>query len=147
MPESMGGAAVGTLLARLHASAQAATSSAVAGSGLTADQWRMLDHLVRADAASMSALCSAAALSPATASRAADVLTQAALVYRGYDRDDRRRVVLHAAKRGRALHAKLAEKVEAAQRDAASGVVRDITMSDVDCLVDLLGIPPRSLKT
>lgn len=119
-----------TVIARLHAALQAASDEELDGAGLTADQWRMLDHLVRVGPTAMSGLAVAVALSGPTATRAADVLSESALAYRNVDSLDRRRTLLHASKRGVRLHARLEPALARAHAHATGQVLGALSGHD-----------------
>lgn len=91
--------------------------------GLTVEQWWVLHHLTEVEAASMSGLVSACRASAPTMTRIIDKLVENALVYRGLDGPDRRRVLVRLAPGGRALAASLAEEVEVALGAQFEGLV------------------------
>lgn len=66
----------------------------------------------------MSDLGQATSISGPTLSRVVDKLVTHALVYRNVDAGDRRRVLVHAAKRGQTMVERLLPEVEAAERYA-----------------------------
>ncbi|WP_432546320.1 MarR family winged helix-turn-helix transcriptional regulator [Kineococcus sp. SYSU DK004] len=103
----MGGAAPGAgALRLLRAAAETETRLAAAlvdglpDRALTVDRWRVLQHVAAHPGASMSDVCAALALAPATATRAVDGLVDTACLYREADAGDRRRVVLRPSRRG-----------------------------------------------
>lgn len=114
--------ALATAVARLHVALQGVEQPELSAVGVTADQWRVLDHLVRRGPTVMSELATSVGLTGPTTTRVADALVQAALVYRTIDPVDRRRTVLQAAKRGSRLHTRVAHDVAARQRAAAEVV-------------------------
>ncbi|WP_259123342.1 MarR family winged helix-turn-helix transcriptional regulator [Leucobacter aridicollis] len=87
---------------------------AVSGSGISVEQWWMLDCLTRVEAASMSELSAAAQTPPPTTTRMVDRLTELALVYRALDERDARRVMVRIAPRGSALWEELEPATSAA---------------------------------
>lgn len=89
----------------------AATAAVLTEHGLSVEQWRVLDFLVRQDETPMTELAGAV-LSPApTVTRIVDKLVSRALVYRSSSANDRRRVLVHASQRGKDLHTRLAPQV------------------------------------
>jgi DNA-binding MarR family transcriptional regulator len=83
---------------------------------LTVDQWRVLHTLALTGARTMSELAQGTQITGPTLSRVVDRLVERALVYRNVDAADRRRVVVHAADRGRALCEELAPAIGGAER-------------------------------
>nr|WP_255426694.1 MarR family transcriptional regulator [Pseudonocardia sp. C8] len=81
---------------------------------MTVEQWWVLHHLAGAEAAPMSDLVTACRAPAPTTTRIVDKLVENALVHRGLDGMDRRRVLVRLAPRGRELVTVLAEQVEAA---------------------------------
>ncbi|MEC3891569.1 MULTISPECIES: MarR family winged helix-turn-helix transcriptional regulator [Nocardiopsis] len=110
------------LLRKVVAALDTAAADLVGAHDLTADRWRMLEVLVLAGPMSMARLSEELSLAGATATRVADRLVGDALAYRDVDPDDRRRVVLRAAERGRALHAELSPEVTRAQEHVLAGL-------------------------
>lgn len=106
------------VLRRAVAALDAAVAALVRPHGLTVDQWRMLELLVARGPSSMAVLAEELSLPAATATRVADRLVTRAVLYRGIDPADRRRVVLRTAKRGGELHRRLAPEVARAQERA-----------------------------
>jgi DNA-binding MarR family transcriptional regulator len=60
----------------------------------------------------------------ATATRIVDRLGERSLLYRNVDAADRRRVLVHAADRGRRLHRSLAPRIAEAERDGLAALSR-----------------------
>lgn len=83
---------------------------------LTLDQWRVLRTLTECSPLSMSDLASRTYITGPTLTRIADRLVERALLYRNVDAMDRRRVLVHVADRGLALHRSLASGVAEAER-------------------------------
>lgn len=106
------------LLRKVVARLDASAAASVREHGLTVDRWRMLELLVTRGPLPMTALSEELSLTGPTATRVADRLVSDALAYRSVDPADRRRVVLKAAKRGRALHDRLSPSVAEAQERA-----------------------------
>ena len=92
------------------------------GSDLTLDQWRVLHTLAEVGPLSMSDLSGRTRISGPTVTRLVDRLVERALLYRNVDATDRRRVVVHAAERGRALCRSLAPRIAEAERDGLAAL-------------------------
>lgn len=107
-----------TILASASRRVSGKINSAISGDGLTLEQWSVLAFLARTDApVTMSEIARALGLSGPSLTRAADKLVTAALIFREVHPDDRRRVMVHASKRGHELHSRLQPRVEAAERE------------------------------
>lgn len=89
----------------------------VADSGLSFDQWLVLDTLARTDGQSMAELASETHVTGPTLTRVVDRLVSNAKLYRDVDPADRRRVLVHLAPRGRSVYELLRSRVEAAERE------------------------------
>ncbi len=87
------------------------------GDDLTLDQWRVLHTLTEGGPLSMSDLGGRTRISGPTLTRIVDRLIERSLLYRNVDATDRRRVVVHAAERGRALCRSLTPRIAEAERD------------------------------
>ncbi|MEY9856473.1 DNA-binding MarR family transcriptional regulator [Catenulispora sp. GAS73] len=81
------------------------------------EQWRVLNLLADGDGHTMTELAEHALLPAPTATKLVDRLVTDNLVYRHPDPADRRRVLVHAADRGRELHARLAAALARAEAD------------------------------
>ena len=75
--------------------------AAVAGTGLTADSWRILDLVARTPGRSMREISERLALPAATVTRLVDQLVAVGYAYRGVAPQDRRCVILHPTDPGR----------------------------------------------
>ncbi|MEU5695860.1 MarR family transcriptional regulator [Actinosynnema sp. NPDC020468] len=80
--------------------------------GLTLDQWLVLVALAGERGLTMSDLTARTTASGPTLTRVVDRLVATAVVYREVDPEDRRRVRVYLSPRGRALHKRLATKVD-----------------------------------
>ena len=80
--------------------------------GSTLEQWRTLSLLADGEAHTMSEIADFAMLAPPTLTRLVDRMVADTLAYRTADPADRRRVLVHATRRGAALHRQLARRVE-----------------------------------
>lgn len=109
-------------LARAATRLTAETGRALAGTGLTVDQWRVLDYLAAADGAAMSDIAAATVITGPTLTRAVDRLVDRALVYRSLDHADRRRVLVRMSERGAELHRELAPRVADVLAEALRGL-------------------------
>jgi DNA-binding MarR family transcriptional regulator len=80
--------------------------------GCAVEQWRTLVLLADGATHSMSEIGEFSLLSPPTLTRLIDRMVAENLAYRKVDALDRRRVLVHISRRGRALHDRLAERIE-----------------------------------
>jgi MarR family transcriptional regulator, organic hydroperoxide resistance regulator len=101
---------------------------------LTLDQWRVLDTLVQQGPLSMSDLGGRTRVPGPTLTRIVDRLVERSLLYRNVDATDRRRVLVHAADRGRALCRSLGPRISAAER----GGLAALSTAEADTLRRLL---------
>lgn len=85
------------------------------GPGL--DAWRVLDLLADGSGHPMSEIAAHAMVPAPTLTKIVDRLVERGLVYRRPDEQDRRRVLVLLADRGRAQHAALAPAVAAVERE------------------------------
>ena len=113
----------------------------LAGSDLTLDQWRVLHTLSEAGPLSMTDLGGRTRVSGPTLTRIVDRLVERSLLYRNVDPTDRRRVVVHAAERGRALCRSVAPRIAAAERDGLAALSSAETRT-LRRLLERLATPP-----
>lgn len=106
-PFALAPLALETVVRRFNAS----TVAVLKDEGLNLEQWRVLDCLVRRDEMPMTGLADAVVVPAPTLTRIVDKLVSRALVYRSSAMSDRRRVLVHASKRGEDLHRRLAPRV------------------------------------
>ncbi|ACU75288.1 transcriptional regulator, MarR family [Catenulispora acidiphila DSM 44928] len=103
--------------------------------GCSIEQWRVLNLLADGLGHTMTEVAEYALLPAPTATKLIDRLVTDNLVYRHPDPADRRRVLVHAAQRGRELHARLAPSLARMQ----SEVLRPIgTGEELEALLDHL---------
>lgn len=93
--------------------------------GLSLEQWRVLDCLVRKDEITMTELAGAVLSPGPTVTRIVDRLASLALVYRSSSMSDRRRVLVHASQRGKDLHTSLVPQVTHVHRSAFDVLTRE----------------------
>jgi DNA-binding MarR family transcriptional regulator len=86
-------------------------SPILAAEHLSLEEWLVLDALSEEDGMSMSELAANTLASNATLSRHVDSLATRALVFREVAFEDRRRILVHLSKRGRALHGTLSTRL------------------------------------
>ncbi|GII64115.1 MarR family transcriptional regulator [Sphaerisporangium krabiense] len=98
-------------LNRVAARLNTETGQALAGTGLTLDQWRVLDVLATTEGLAMSEIAAAAVITGPTLTRAVDRLVDRAYIYRNLDHTDRRRVLVRLSERGAEVHRELASRV------------------------------------
>lgn len=104
------------LLNQVASAVAGRVAAALAEHDLTLDQWRVLHALVTTGPRTMTGLTSDTNITGPTLTRVVDKLVERALLYRNVDADDRRRVVVHVAARGRALVQRIEPRVEEAER-------------------------------
>jgi DNA-binding MarR family transcriptional regulator len=124
---------LGRLLAQVERQLTRQVEAALAGEGLTVDQWRVLDVLSDGEGHTMSEIATAIVVPGPTLTKIVDRLVDAAAVYRLVDVRDRRRVLAFLSDDGRALHAQLAPEVAAAEIEAVR-----VLGADADTLLVLL---------
>lgn len=122
-PETADGSLPHVDLLRQVASGLAArVEEILLASDLTLDQWRVLHTLSEAGPLSMSELGARTRIPGPTATRIVDRLVERSLLYRNVDPADRRRVVVHAARRGRELCRSVAPRIGEAERDGLAAL-------------------------
>ena len=94
----------------------------LADTDLTLDQWRVLHTLAERGPLSMTDLGGRTRISGPTLTRIVDRLVERSLLYRNVDATDRRRVLVHAAERGRRLCRSLAPRIADAERDGLAAL-------------------------
>ncbi|GII89067.1 MarR family transcriptional regulator [Sphaerisporangium siamense] len=98
-------------LNRVAARLNTETGRALTGTGLTLDQWRVLDVLATTEGLAMSDIAAAAVITGPTLTRTVDRLVDRAFIYRNLDHADRRRVLVRLSERGAEVHRELAPRV------------------------------------
>jgi DNA-binding MarR family transcriptional regulator len=101
------GSSLAYLLSRAERSVNRALAAALAGEDVSVDQWRILQALADGRGHSMGELAEAALMPHPTLTKAVDRLVERAVVYRGHDPADRRKVAVFLADRGSDLLARL----------------------------------------
>jgi DNA-binding MarR family transcriptional regulator len=91
----------------------------------TVEQWRALVLLADGESHGMSEIAEFSLLPAPTLTRLIDRMVADNLAYRKPDPRDRRRVLVHITPRGRALHARLAQRVEERRDEILAGAHRD----------------------
>jgi len=123
------------LLSRVEREVTRRLTALLAAEGCTIDEWRILSLLARTGGRPMTAIAQATLLLAPTLTKRIDRMVADGLVYRRAGVDDRRRVLVLLAPRGRTAHDRLAPLVAremARLADQAPGV-------DLDTLTGLLG--------
>jgi DNA-binding MarR family transcriptional regulator len=95
------------LLSSAERSVNRGLAAVLAAEGVSVEQWRILQALADGRGHSMGDLAEAVLMPHPTLTKAVDRLVEAALVYRGHDPSDRRRVAVYLADRGGDLLARL----------------------------------------
>ncbi|WP_405584476.1 MarR family winged helix-turn-helix transcriptional regulator [Streptomyces sp. NBC_01190] len=83
--------------------------------GCTVEQWRVLSAVADGGGHPMTEIAEYALLPAPSLTKLVDRMVADNLVYRGPDPEDRRRVLLYPAARGRALHRRAAQRIAADQ--------------------------------
>ena len=110
------------LLRQVASGLTARVEQILVDSDLTLDQWRVLRTLEDDGPLSMSDLSGRTRIPAPTATRIVDRLVERSLLYRNVDATDRRRVLVHAAERGRRLYRSLAPRIADAERDGLAAL-------------------------
>ena len=105
------------LLARIAHRVNRQIETILNRSGLTLEQWRVLDLLSDRQGRPMSEIAAAVMVPPPTLTKIVDRLVDNALVHRRVDEADRRRVVVLTSERGLELHGELAPAVTRVDQD------------------------------
>jgi len=100
--------------------------------GLSLDAWRVMALLGDGAGHHMTELAEQAFLPPATLTKLMDHLVEDGIVYRRIDDIDRRRIRAHLTPRGKRLHQRIGERVD------ASMAALPIATAEHDLLRDLL---------
>jgi DNA-binding MarR family transcriptional regulator len=100
----------------------------------TVERWRILVLLADGVSHPMSEIAEFALLPAPTLTRLIDLMVADNLAYRKADPQDRRRVLVHITPRGRALHKRLAERIEASQ----AAILAEADADDVAQLAALM---------
>lgn len=101
---------------------------------LTWDTWRVLQTLCVRGPQSMGPLGEATRTTAPTLTRIIDRLVARSLVYRNVDPADRRRLLVHASDRGRALQNELQEPMQKTESTTLAALSRE----EIEALRDLL---------
>ncbi|MCC5575943.1 MarR family transcriptional regulator [Microtetraspora sp. AC03309] len=130
------------LLSRAERAVNRSLGAALASEEVSVEQWRILQALADGRGHSMGGLAEAALMPHPTLTKAVDRLVERAVVYRGHDPLDRRKVVVFLADRGRELLARLEAGIAEHRRAvlAAYGAARtERLMRELDLLARSLG--------
>lgn len=121
-------------LSRTEQSVTRRVARLLACDGYSIEQWRALVLLSDGTGHSMSELAKHILVPPASLTRLIDRMVALNLAYRKADTVDRRRVLVYATLRGRALHRKLSRRISRAQQE----VLDALPEADVVELIDVL---------
>ncbi|WP_245647053.1 MarR family winged helix-turn-helix transcriptional regulator [Microtetraspora niveoalba] len=136
------GSSLAYLLSRAERAVNRGLSAALAAEEVTVEQWRILQALADGRGHSMGDLAEAALMPHPTLTKAVDRLVERALVYRGHDPLDRRKVAAFLADRGRDLLGRLEAGIGEHRRAilAAYGAARTERLmrelEDLVCSID-----------
>lgn len=109
-------ALIGGTLGSIYRSLSRRIERAVEEFEMSADHWYTLDVIVQNDGIAMNDLARSLSIPPPTVTKFVDRLVVKALAFRLVDQDDRRRVLVHASRRGGQVHASLVKAVEQEER-------------------------------
>ncbi|MEV7968331.1 MarR family transcriptional regulator [Sphaerisporangium sp. NPDC088356] len=101
------GSSLAYLLSRAERSVNRDLATVLAAEEVSVDQWRILQALADGRGHTMGDLAEAALMPHPTLTKAVDRLVERAVVYRGHDPADRRRVAVFLANRGSELLGRL----------------------------------------
>jgi DNA-binding MarR family transcriptional regulator len=124
---------LGELLSRADQYVAQRLSATLGVEGLTLEQWRAID-LLAGGGQTMSAIADRVRLAPATLTRLIDRLVENNVIYRQIDAIDRRRVLVFLSERGRALHDRVAVRIQREQQALAA----DLGEERAELLADVL---------
>ncbi|WP_425005615.1 MarR family winged helix-turn-helix transcriptional regulator [Mycolicibacterium sp. S3B2] len=131
-------ALIGGSLSALGRTLSRRVDDVVEAAGLSADQWYTLDVIIRNDGVAMNDLARSLSIPPPTVTKFVDRLVTKALVFRLVDHEDRRRLLVHAARRGSEVHAALAPAV----CDVESAFLSELSATHRNALQALLATAP-----
>jgi DNA-binding MarR family transcriptional regulator len=129
------------LLSRAERSVNRGLAAALAAEDVSVEQWRILQALADGRGHSMGDLAEAALMPHPTLTKAIDRLVERAVVYRGHDPVDRRKVAVFLADRGSDLLARLEARIAEHHRGilATYGTARtERLMNELELLVRAL---------
>lgn len=92
----------------------------LSAAGSSLHEWRVLAQVADGAGRAMSEVAAALDIPPSTATKLVDAMVASNLVYRRGDENDRRKVVIHLAPRGRAAYERLGLLVEEEQAELAT---------------------------
>ncbi|WP_346270758.1 MarR family transcriptional regulator [Pseudonocardia sp.] len=130
-----------TLLARATHRVARHVESTLAGTGISLEQWRVLDLLAGGEGHSMSEIAEHAMVPAPTLTKIVDRLVDNALVHRRVDARDRRRVLVFTTDHGADLHTRLAPQVGKAENDAMSELEPDDAAQLIELLTSVAARP------
>lgn len=137
------GSSLAYLLSRAERSVNRGLSSALAAEDVSVDQWRILQALADGRGHSMGDLAEAVLMPHPTLTKAVDRLVERAVVYRGHDPADRRKVAVFLADRGENLLRRLEGGIAEHHRAILATYGADATerlMRDLERLVRSLEV-------
>ncbi len=131
------------LLDRVDCAVATALTPVTSAEGVSRDGWRVLLMLARGGGRSMGEIASHTALPAPTATRVVDRLVASELAYRRTDPVDRRRVLVHLARDGRAVVERVCGRVER-RVGAALGSVHTPARAQLAELLESLASRPAA---
>lgn len=127
-------AELAAVLARAERVVTRRLTRVLAAEGCSVEAWRTLSLLARGDGYPMTQLADAALLPAPSLTRLIDRLAEDNLVYRRADEQDRRRILVYATGRGRALQHRLAGLLE----EHPQAILTEMSLEDVERIIALL---------
>lgn len=125
-------------LSRTEQSVTRRVARLLEGDGCSIEQWRAFVLLSDGTGHSMSELAKHILVPPASLTRLIDRMVALNLAYRKADTVDRRRVLVYATPRGRALHRKLSRRISRAQDEVLETLAEEDVVELIDALTGLM---------
>jgi DNA-binding MarR family transcriptional regulator len=141
------GGSLAYLLSRAERSVNRGLAEALGAEEVSVEHWRILQALADGRGHSMGDLAEAALMPHPTLTKAVDRLVQRAVVYRGHDPADRRKVAVFLADRGKDLLARLEAGIAEHHRAILATYGEDRTgqlLRELESLIEALEERPSS---
>lgn len=129
------------LLGRAKRELTLRVAAALEEEGCAVERWHALSLLADGAGHPMAELAAHGLLTPPTLTRVIDSMVADNLVYRKVDERDRRRVLVFATQRGRALHRRIAGRIERQLHDILPPDMSRADFERLSALLDALTTP------